>query len=222
MTVPSTAGEDVSCRPLPASELITASRSAGRQPATSSRWHKIARSHLCLTGLSRAWTTRQSSARCRSALPSAPRLSSSGRGRETREWWAYDGKYSRLRAAYLRGSCSCGWRGEARYPIDWGAIEDWPHDTDTSGPEEDWDRHIEEVEARTVPIPADIEELLAQMGTRLKALASDSALAGLRAVAAVERIARRAGGDAACDIDLDETSWAEISKALGLRGRFAG
>jgi hypothetical protein len=86
--------------------------------------------------------------------------SSGGGGRETKEFWAYNGLYSRLRAAYLRGSCSCGWRGEARYSLDWDAIEDWPYDVDTSGPAGDCDRHVEEVEARAVPLPADVEELL--------------------------------------------------------------
>jgi hypothetical protein len=103
-----------------------------------------------------------------------------------------------------------------RYPIDWDTVGDWPYDVDTSGPEEDWDRHIEDVEARTVPLPADIEELLENLEARLKALASDSTLAGLRAAATVERIAKRVGWNAACDIHLDETLWADISKALGL------
>ncbi|MEV0992806.1 hypothetical protein [Streptomyces sp. NPDC049949] len=32
------------------------------------------------------------------------------------EWHAYDGL---PRAALLRGSCSCGWRGAAESPLDW-------------------------------------------------------------------------------------------------------
>jgi len=143
-------------------------------------------------------------------------LSGAG-GRETREWWAYNGAYGcGPRASYLRGSCSCGWRGDDRYPIDWSAIEDWPRDVDTSGPLEDWDRHITEIEALVVPLPKDIEELLEHLEVRLEALAGESKLASLRAVAAVERIAKQVGWNAARDVDPHETPWAQISKALGL------
>src|SRR6516225_7777891 len=63
-------------------------------------------------------------------------------GRYVSEWWVYDGYecgrgYGRPRAAWLRGACSCGWRGE-RYAVDWSGIEDWPHGVDTSGPRGDW------------------------------------------------------------------------------------
>ncbi|MDX3533974.1 hypothetical protein PV721_06250 [Streptomyces sp. MB09-01] len=38
------------------------------------------------------------------------------------EWHAYDGRHGRPRAALLRGSCSCGWRGMAEYPLDWTTL----------------------------------------------------------------------------------------------------
>jgi len=150
--------------------------------------------------------------------------SSGSSGYRTSEWWAYNGVYSRPRASHLRGSCSCGWRGESLYPIDWDAIGDWPRDYDSvdlSGLRDDWDCHIDEVEARTVPIPEDLQNLLESLETRLEALACDFPLAGLRAVAAVERIAKRIGWDAARDVDPDETPWDQISKALGLTERDA-
>jgi hypothetical protein len=141
-------------------------------------------------------------------------------GHQTSEWWAYNGHYSTSRASHLRGSCSCGWRGEASYLIDWEAVGNWPHcdygAVDFSGPRDDWDRHIDEIEARTVPIPKDVEDLLERVDERLAALAADSPLAALRAVAAVGRIVKRSGWDAACGVDPGETPWEEISKALGL------
>jgi hypothetical protein len=62
----------LSWRPVPAWALIAARMSAGRQPAAWSRLHRIARSHRCRTGPSRAWTIRQSSARRCSVLTSTP------------------------------------------------------------------------------------------------------------------------------------------------------
>jgi hypothetical protein len=145
--------------------------------------------------------------------------SSGGSGHQTSEWQAYNGKYGRPRASYLRGACACGWRGETRYPIDWEAVGDWPYDydaVDSSGPRDDWDRHIDEVEARTVPIPEDVQDLLERLEDRLSALAGDSPLSALRAAAAAGRVAKRAGWEATCRVDPDETPWDEIGKALGL------
>lgn len=143
--------------------------------------------------------------------------------RKTNEWWVYDGHeygggYGRPRAAWLRGACSCGWRGE-RHEVDWAAIEDWPDGVDTSGPYEDWARHVcDDVEARTIPLPEDVEDLLERMEDRLNLLESDVPLAALRAVAAVERIARKIGWKVACDIDPDQVPWDEMGKALGWSG----
>jgi hypothetical protein len=142
----------------------------------------------------------------------------SGSGRETTEWWAYNGKFGAGRAAYFRGACSCGWRGENRYPIDWESLGDWPEYVDEPGPREDWDQHIEEVEAAAIPLPEHIEDLLERLDESLQSLEADSPLAALRAVAAVERIARRIGWQVAFDVDPDDVSWDQMGKALGLSG----
>ncbi|MGW2996777.1 hypothetical protein ACWDA9_35420, partial [Streptomyces sp. NPDC001193] len=61
------------------------------------------------------------------------------------EWHAYDGRRGRPRAALLRGSCSCGWRGAAEYPLDWTTLAgDQPlyeADVDLSGPIGDNEAH---------------------------------------------------------------------------------
>jgi hypothetical protein len=128
------------------------------------------------------------------------------------EWWAYDGKYHSPRAAYVRGSCSCGWRGSSRYAVEWD--DDGPY-VDEAGPRGDWDRHIADVESGTVPLPEDFKDLLVRLERRLSALESDSPLAALRAVSAVERAIRRIGWDAALDIDPGQLPWEEMGKALG-------
>ncbi|MGW0858718.1 hypothetical protein [Streptomyces sp. NPDC002690] len=58
------------------------------------------------------------------------------------DWWVYDGTLGAPVAAELRAVCSCGWRGTARYPLDW-AVADGRHPWayDTTGPESDWDTH---------------------------------------------------------------------------------
>lgn len=139
---------------------------------------------------------------------------SAGGGRKTSGWWAYNGKYGRPRAAYLRGSCSCGWRGPKRYPLNWD--DDGPYDVDESGPRGDWEQHIKEVESRAVPLPVEVADLLELLESRLSALTSDAPLAGIRAVGAVERIAKRIGWRAACDVDPDDVPWDQIARALGL------
>ncbi|MER5772522.1 hypothetical protein [Streptomyces sp. NPDC001985] len=135
----------------------------------------------------------------------------------TREWWAYDGTRGTPRAAEVRGSCSCGWRGTGRYPIDWShTIEDRPHLFGTSGPRHDWDRHIGEVEARSVPLPAELAGLLERVDGHLASLAEEEPLAALRAVAALERTTWRAGRSAARNTEVDEVPWDAVGTALGL------
>lgn len=144
--------------------------------------------------------------------------STGGGGRETTEWWAYNGRFGKARAAYLRGACSCGWRGSNRYALDWERLGDWPDYLDEPGRREDWERHIEEVEAATIPLPADVEELVARLDERLSNLESEAPLAALRAVAAVERVVRRVGWQVAFDVDPDDVPWDQMGKALGLSG----
>lgn len=152
--------------------------------------------------------------------PAVVLTSMSGAGtRQTCELRAYNGKYGNPQAAYVRGSCSCGWRGANRYQVQWDASAVYPEpDVDELGPYKDWQRHIEEVESGTVPLPADFENLLKRLEKRLNGLESDSPLAALRAVAAVERVTRRVGWQVAFDVDPDQVPWDEMGKALGISG----
>lgn len=135
---------------------------------------------------------------------------------QTSEWWVYDGTMGRPRAADLRGSCSCGWRGTSRYPIDWDQVVNGPYDTDTSGPHGDWMQHIGEVEARSIPLPVELTDLLDRLEEQLSALADDAPLAAIKAVAALERTTGHIGRTAAYSAQADELSWEVIAKALGL------
>lgn len=51
---------------------------------------------------------------------------SGGNARQTSELRAYNGRYGNPRAEYVRGSCSCGWRGASRYPVQWDADATYP------------------------------------------------------------------------------------------------
>ncbi|MET8012952.1 hypothetical protein ABZU86_13050 [Streptomyces sp. NPDC005271] len=136
---------------------------------------------------------------------------------KTSDWWVYDGTLGAPRAADLRGSCSCGWRGTSRHPIDWSQVSEGRSDEyDTLGPREDWAQHIAEVESRSVPLPTDLEDLVDRLDEKLSALAGQAPLAALKAAAALERIAERVGRQAAYDVQADELSWETIAKALGL------
>ncbi|WP_329467987.1 hypothetical protein [Streptomyces sp. NBC_01431] len=141
----------------------------------------------------------------------------------TTQWTVYTGRFGAPRAAALRGSCSCGWRGTPCYPIDWAAVGDTPlreADIDTAGPAADWDQHMKDVDARTLPLPADLADLLDMLAERLDNLAFDAPLAALKAVAAVERVTHRISHAAAHNVlteqSADEASWEEIGRALGL------
>ncbi|MBV9023016.1 MAG: hypothetical protein JO362_04240 [Streptomycetaceae bacterium] len=143
-------------------------------------------------------------------------VGSGGGGHTTSHWRVYDGTLGTRRATHLRGSCACGWRGTRRYAIDWSHGDEVRYDTDTSGPHADWVRHIGEVEARSIPLPAELQDLLGRLGEQLGALAMDAPLAALKAVAALERTTGRIGREAAANVEADELSWEVIGKALGL------
>ncbi|MFG2895375.1 hypothetical protein [Streptomyces sp. NPDC048248] len=136
---------------------------------------------------------------------------------QTTEWWAYDGKLSRPRAEEVRGSCSCGWRGTTRYPIDWTQRDhDGLHELDTSGPRDDWAQHIADVEERSLPLPSELNDLLERLTNQLDALTTESPLAALKAVAALERVTGRIGREAVYAAEAEELSGGVIGKALGL------
>ncbi|WP_405681856.1 hypothetical protein [Streptomyces sp. NBC_00057] len=134
------------------------------------------------------------------------------------DWWVYDGTLGAPIATELRGACSCGWRGSTRYPLDWEAVDRRrPYLADTSGPEGDWDTHITEVQARTVPVPADLTVLLDQVEKRLTDLVADEPLAALRAVAVLERLTERVATDAAFSVDtVDGPQWGTVAQVLGI------
>ncbi|MEV6834051.1 hypothetical protein AB0N17_05945 [Streptomyces sp. NPDC051133] len=136
---------------------------------------------------------------------------------ETCEWWAYDGRMSRPRAAAVRASCACGWRGPS-VPVSWAEpAGDGLEDLDVSGPHRDWAEHIRAVERRTIPLPDDLAELLHTLEDRLAALADDAPAAALRAVAALDRLTRRVGREAACMIEEDDDlPWEALGRALGI------
>ncbi|MEU5434961.1 hypothetical protein AB0G73_16520 [Streptomyces sp. NPDC020719] len=141
---------------------------------------------------------------------------------KTSDWWVYDGTPRAPQATDLRAACVCGWRGLAQYVIDWSDVErNGPDLYDTSGPYGDWNQHIREVTARTVPLPAAVEDLLERLDEQLTALAMDAPLAALRAVAALERTTRSVGRAAACMAEADEMPWEAIGTALGLSERDA-
>ena len=143
-------------------------------------------------------------------------VGSGSAGHETSEWWAYDGIMRRPKAAAVRGSCSCGWRAQS-YPIDWEQVKDARLDElDVSGPYDDWCEHIRAVEHQTVPLPADLAQVMDQLEEQLTALAEQAPAAALKAVARLERVAASVGREAACAAEADELSPETVGKALGM------
>ncbi|AYG78956.1 hypothetical protein DWB77_01065 [Streptomyces hundungensis] len=143
--------------------------------------------------------------------------SSGSFGYTSSDWWLYDGTLHAPLATHLRGVCACGWRGSALYPVDWTQVDDErPYDTVVPGPYADWQNHIQHVEARTVPVPVELDDLVGQLDARLSVLADDAPLAALRVVAALERLTGRIGMVAAFHTRADEVSWESVGQALGL------
>ncbi|MEU6591026.1 hypothetical protein ABZ923_17710 [Streptomyces sp. NPDC046881] len=135
----------------------------------------------------------------------------------TSEWWAYDGGLSRPRAAAVRAACSCGWRGPSTPLPRNEPADDGPDELDVSRQRRDWSEHIRAVERRTVPLPDDLTQLLDALEDKLFALAEDAPAAALRAVAALDRLIRRAGREAAGLIEEDGVQrWDDLGRALGL------
>ncbi|MFH9863650.1 hypothetical protein [Streptomyces sp. NPDC017202] len=135
---------------------------------------------------------------------------------ETSEWWAYDGRLRRPRAAGFRAACACGWRGETR-PIDGVWMADGRlHDLDVSAARSDWRVHIRAVERRTVPLPDQLTYLIHQLEEQLIALTERAPVAALKAVTTLERLLPDIGQEAAQAVRDDELSWASVGTALGV------
>ena len=141
---------------------------------------------------------------------------SGGHINQSSQWWCYNGTRTNPRASDLRGGCSCGWRGTGLYPIDWAVVGERPYGVDTPAPRDDWLGHIRQVRARTIPIPEEVTELLQRLDEKLAELADDAPIAALRAVAALERTAKRIGIDAACSMGTDDVPWKAVGASLGL------
>lgn len=122
----------------------------------------------------------------------------------------------RPKAAAVRGSCSCGWRGHS-YPIDWDTVKnDRLDELDFSGPYDDWCEHIRAVEHQTMPLPDELAQLMDQLEEQLTALAEQAPAAALKAVARLERLAALAGREAAYAAEAEELSPETIGKALAI------
>ncbi|MET8658618.1 hypothetical protein [Streptomyces griseus] len=144
-----------------------------------------------------------------------PSNSGGGLGTLT-EWWAYDGSMDPTPATHLRGSCSCGWRGETLYPVDWDrAHEQQPYEYDTSGPESDWLQHTEEVRSALVPLPEDLAALLEQVNEQVSVLSDREPLVALRAANILQQHTRMSQQNAARTIERDGTGPAAVGTALG-------
>ncbi|MFE1876796.1 hypothetical protein ACFW9N_39080 [Streptomyces sp. NPDC059496] len=135
------------------------------------------------------------------------------------EWHVYDGRYGRPRAAVLRGSCSCGWRGMAEYPLDWTALPaDKPlyeADVDLSGPISDYGAHLSVIRDAAVQLPADLTALLTELVGRLGGLAAEEPLVTLKALADLRYVIAQTGQDAAGELAAQDVPIGEVATALG-------
>lgn len=142
---------------------------------------------------------------------------SGGHVHQSTTWSVYDGTLRAPVAARMRGKCGCGWRGEASYPIDWDQVDHrHPEEYDTSGPESDWERHMNEVAARMVPLPEDVTGLLNQLRERLSEIDDKNPLAALRVVGELEAVASSTGPYVARRIALDDVSDEAVAEGLGI------
>ncbi|WP_129287527.1 hypothetical protein [Streptomyces sp. GZWMJZ-114] len=122
-------------------------------------------------------------------------MESGAGGWEVAQWTVYKGAYTAPRAAALRGVCSCGWTGP-QHKLGWDARDD--SDIQAVGSQaadastEEWDEHIEEVRARTIPVPESITEVIDSLHDAIEKLAESSPLAAVRAARLMELSARTA------------------------------
>ncbi|MFI1941231.1 hypothetical protein ACH44C_29330 [Streptomyces purpureus] len=144
-------------------------------------------------------------------------MGSGGHFPTSTDWWIYDGTCGAPRAERMRAACACGWRAQVSYPIDWSQVRRRePYTYDTSPLAQDWKIHIEDVEARTVPLPAELADLLQRLDQHLDRLAEDAPLAALKAVRALETIIATTGPAAAfMTVSGAEIPWSRIAEGLG-------
>ncbi|MEU4729583.1 hypothetical protein [Streptomyces sp. NPDC023588] len=135
------------------------------------------------------------------------------------EWHVYDGRFGRPRAAVLRGSCSCGWRGMAEYPLDWITLpKDKPlyeADVDLSGPVADFDAHLSVIRDAAVQLPEDLTALLTALVRRLNGLAAEEPLVALKALADLRYVIAQVGQDAADELTAGDVPIEQVATALG-------
>lgn len=143
-------------------------------------------------------------------------LGSSSYFHESTDWWVYDGSLRRPTATSMRGRCACGWRGERTFPLDWQQVDREDRDAyDTSGPLKQWEAHLDEVVARTVPLPDDVTGLLRTLRERLDEIVDDAPLVVLRAAGKLEAIVADYGPLAARYIAGDAIPLPQVAEALG-------
>ncbi|WP_405419244.1 hypothetical protein [Streptomyces erythrochromogenes] len=134
-------------------------------------------------------------------------------------WHTYDGRYARPRAALLRGSCTCGWRGAAEYPLDWTTLPaDQPlyeADVDLSGPIADYEAHLSVIRDGTVPLPAGLAGVLSELVGQLGVLAAEEPLVALKALADLRHLIAQTGQDAAYEIADRDVPIEAVATALG-------
>lgn len=135
------------------------------------------------------------------------------------EWHVYDGRFGRPQATVLRGSCSCGWRGMAEYPLDWTTLpKDKPlyeADIDLSGPIADHDAHLSVIRAAAVQLPAELIDLFTDLVRRLNGLTAQEPLVALKALADLRYIVAQAGEEATNEITAMEVPIEQVAAALG-------
>ncbi|MEY2227948.1 MULTISPECIES: hypothetical protein [Streptomyces] len=135
------------------------------------------------------------------------------------KWHVYDGRYGRPRAAVLRGSCSCGWRGAAEYPLDWTALPaDKPLyevDVDLSGPIADYEAHLSVIREGAAPLPAELTDLLTDLVRVLNGLAVEEPLVALKALADLRYVIAQVGPEAAYELGGHDVPLKVVATALG-------
>ncbi|MFE3687625.1 hypothetical protein ACFXPM_30950 [Streptomyces sp. NPDC059095] len=135
------------------------------------------------------------------------------------EWHSYDGRFGRPRAAVLRGSCACGWRGMAEYPLDWTTLPDdqplYEADIDLSGPIADHKAHVSVVRRAAVQLPAELIDLFTDLVRRLDGLAAEEPLVALKALADLRYIVAQTGEEATNEITASDVPIEAVATALG-------